>query len=564
MRTLQFKLLWSISLILITITSKAQQTGIQFMSGVTWEQLLEKAKLEHKYIFLDCYATWCGPCKYMDKEVYTRTDVGEALNDYYVSVKVQMDQAAKDDMLTKSWYSTAAMIAKMYNVAVYPTFLFIDPNGKLLHNVTGAIDAKSFINLANSAREADKQASEVLAHLQPNTLDTLEEKVLINLFKTSDQKLAGKIAADYLSRIPFVELSKKRNGILMVEFQNEPKVTAIALKFIQQGGVKNNLGFIRALCKQPSVAAWALTYISNLSNAQIVKRENLQLIVDFKSNASVSTWSENNIRTHLLSDTVSQQIALIFNDDPIVKRYVNEYIDHLPKEELFLKSNIALAHTFTDSLGGRSFDLFYKNGKKVDTIMHNEGYSTGVINRLIGITYITPAVNSGKTSHTEPDWNDLDIRIKKQLGKRYTGDNIVYARMKWCLYKKDGPGCAKFMVKWMDKIYREKGVAGSQLSPSLFWNQNIYNVIFQYDLRKGDLKKALIWMNDVNRLQRQPNPFLLDTEASLLYKLGRFERAIAIEKMAVQFGSMNAGLTDNLNKMQKGQPTWSLHNTMPN
>jgi len=37
-------------------------TGIQFFKG-TFQQALAKAKKENKMIMMDCYTTWCGPCK---------------------------------------------------------------------------------------------------------------------------------------------------------------------------------------------------------------------------------------------------------------------------------------------------------------------------------------------------------------------------------------------------------------------------------------------------------------------------------------------------------------------
>ena len=43
--------------------------GIHFEDGVSWQHVQQKAKAEDKYIFVDCYATWCGPCKQMDKKV---------------------------------------------------------------------------------------------------------------------------------------------------------------------------------------------------------------------------------------------------------------------------------------------------------------------------------------------------------------------------------------------------------------------------------------------------------------------------------------------------------------
>ena len=50
-------------------TSQDTTKGIHFVNGLSWQEVLQKAKAENKYIFVDCYATWCGPCKAMDKEV---------------------------------------------------------------------------------------------------------------------------------------------------------------------------------------------------------------------------------------------------------------------------------------------------------------------------------------------------------------------------------------------------------------------------------------------------------------------------------------------------------------
>jgi thiol:disulfide interchange protein len=47
------------------------QTGISFQNSKSWEALKAEAKAANKLIFLDAYASWCGPCKRMSKEVFT-------------------------------------------------------------------------------------------------------------------------------------------------------------------------------------------------------------------------------------------------------------------------------------------------------------------------------------------------------------------------------------------------------------------------------------------------------------------------------------------------------------
>src|SRR5665213_2730421 len=115
----------------LSLFSRAQ--GINFEKGQSWQQILAKAKAEHKYIFLDCYATWCGPCKAMDNDVYPVDSVEAFMNAHFISIKVQMDRSPKDNDTVKSRYNDVVMLEKTYAVHAYPTFLFFDENGKAIH-----------------------------------------------------------------------------------------------------------------------------------------------------------------------------------------------------------------------------------------------------------------------------------------------------------------------------------------------------------------------------------------------------------------------------------------------
>ncbi len=59
--------------------SQENNRGIKFENELDWQQVLAKAKAENKYIFVDCYATWCIPCKKMDTDVYSSQKVGDFL-----------------------------------------------------------------------------------------------------------------------------------------------------------------------------------------------------------------------------------------------------------------------------------------------------------------------------------------------------------------------------------------------------------------------------------------------------------------------------------------------------
>ncbi len=67
--------------------------GINFEHELTFEQALEKAKTEGKIVFMDCYTTWCGPCKKLSAETFTNNEVGEYFNSHFVNLKMDMEKA---------------------------------------------------------------------------------------------------------------------------------------------------------------------------------------------------------------------------------------------------------------------------------------------------------------------------------------------------------------------------------------------------------------------------------------------------------------------------------------
>src|SRR5258708_30231406 len=81
--------------------------GVHFIENRGWEQIKEIAKKEHKYIFVDCFATWCGPCKAMDKKIYPNDSVGNIINQDFLSVKMQCDTSKNDGDNVKARYTDA-------------------------------------------------------------------------------------------------------------------------------------------------------------------------------------------------------------------------------------------------------------------------------------------------------------------------------------------------------------------------------------------------------------------------------------------------------------------------
>jgi thiol-disulfide isomerase/thioredoxin len=135
----------------------SQPTGIHFEKGLNWQQILNKAKQENKYVFVDCYTTWCGPCKAMEKNIYILPSVGEVFDKKIISVKMQFDSTDNDDEDVKLYRPVIKDFEKTYHLEGYPTYLFFSPDGQLVTKDIGMMNEHEFISLAKSAINPEEQ-----------------------------------------------------------------------------------------------------------------------------------------------------------------------------------------------------------------------------------------------------------------------------------------------------------------------------------------------------------------------------------------------------------------------
>lgn len=133
----------AILLVLATLPAMAQQ-GVHFQD-ISLSEALELAKEENKHVFIDGYATWCGPCKRMDATTFQDSTVGVYYNDAFISVKMDME---KDEGIE---------VAQKYSIKAFPTFMYLDVEGAILHKAAGFIAPADFVTIAE-IRNDDAQS----------------------------------------------------------------------------------------------------------------------------------------------------------------------------------------------------------------------------------------------------------------------------------------------------------------------------------------------------------------------------------------------------------------------
>jgi thiol-disulfide isomerase/thioredoxin len=195
-------------LLLFSIVSNAQ--GIQFEHG-TWSEALAKSKAEGKPIFLDAMTSWCGPCKMMAKEVFPDPEVGAFFNANFVNIKLDMERGAGIE------------VSSIYRIWVYPTLVFVDTAGTVLHRSAGYQNAQELLALGKLALDPTNN----LASLEKQYASGNRQKAfMLKYLKAKTQAYdpdASRLANDFLKTES--ELGTPENMKLLMQHAEDPYST---------------------------------------------------------------------------------------------------------------------------------------------------------------------------------------------------------------------------------------------------------------------------------------------------------------------------------------------------
>lgn len=137
------RLTFATAAFMLCMAASSQNRSIRFEHG-TWKETLEKAKKEHKLVFVDAYTSWCGPCKQMARDVFTNDTAADFYNTNFINAKIDMEKGEGPEL------------AKTYDVGCYPNLLFIDGDGKLVHRVAGSMPVQLFVEVGKRAKDDSK------------------------------------------------------------------------------------------------------------------------------------------------------------------------------------------------------------------------------------------------------------------------------------------------------------------------------------------------------------------------------------------------------------------------
>jgi thioredoxin-related protein len=192
---------------MLFLGQQLQAQGINFETS-GWQEILAKAKAEKKLVFLDAYASWCGPCKKLSNSTFPDPEVGAFFNQHFVNAKIDMEKGEGVELSEK------------YKVAAFPTLIFLDSNGVEVHRAMGYLSPEQLIEVGKKAINPATQSGTMKRRYEEGDRDPAFVREYLASLSEMEDPMAFEVASEYLDSQ--TDYGTEENKLLIAQYAIDP------------------------------------------------------------------------------------------------------------------------------------------------------------------------------------------------------------------------------------------------------------------------------------------------------------------------------------------------------
>lgn len=285
----------------LAIQMNAQITeGMKFCKeGTKFAEAVAQAKAENKMVFLDCYTSWCGPCKMMARDIFPQKKVGDFMNPKFICIKIDMEKGEGPTLTQK------------FQVSAFPTFIIFNSDAQEIGRFLGGSDADGFIDrvkkasIDNGSIDMDKQWE------QGNRDEAFLKQYLTSLGNAYKNQRANDVAEALLDPKAESFASDSASAMIFMHYINNPFSKAFIYTAKHPNDLKKTLGetpvdmklqsvwrgFVRQVLKtdgdkQTLDMDLLNKWVALMEECNVSNRDELRLDVLITANQKTKNWND--------------------------------------------------------------------------------------------------------------------------------------------------------------------------------------------------------------------------------------------------------------------------------
>lgn len=175
--------------LMLPFTSFSQVDFMEVVTEADMEAARKKANDGMLLLFVDVYATWCGPCKMMDAQVYPDPELSAYMNEHFVNVRMD----GETDFGRK--YAAGQQLQG------YPSMFIFGDDGARITSVVGYKAATELLPILKSLVENSRILKTYRVKEENSTLSLEEYADYISLEREMGNQIkAERLAGEYIRK----------------------------------------------------------------------------------------------------------------------------------------------------------------------------------------------------------------------------------------------------------------------------------------------------------------------------------------------------------------------------
>jgi len=174
------------------LMSQALMGQVEFIEVKNLEQMQaaqKKASDQMLMLYVDVYATWCGPCKLMDSQVYSDPFVAAYMNTHYVNVRMDGET------------DYGRIYVAEQRLEGYPTMFIFSDDGERISKIVGYTPPAELVSSLKSVNEGYGKMKILRARYNNGTIGEEDFADYITVVREmGNQEKAEQLTAEYVEK----------------------------------------------------------------------------------------------------------------------------------------------------------------------------------------------------------------------------------------------------------------------------------------------------------------------------------------------------------------------------